>query len=132
MKQNWNLKNKITKFPLKTIFRDFKNKFLIIDKRICIIIVLSLCLIITLILFCLTNKESKNTTQVASKYILEDELIPPKEPLLPDSYLLNRVTPETWPKEDCNKFFTQPTGEVFQQIQLSNDQIIKNILEDTP
>jgi hypothetical protein len=124
------LKNNIKKLTTFK-FKKWQEKLVNIDKRIFIILSSFIIILLLLILVCVFN-EKKEDPIPPSKYVLEDELISPKEPLLPDVYLLNRVIGEKWTKEECNSFFTQPNGDVLQQIQLSDDQMIKNILKDTP
>lgn len=108
------------------------KKILIQNRRNAVILGAGFLLLILLILFFITLTQQKRTKQLKIKYVLENQLIEPAEPTSENTYSVDRVTPDKWTSEECNNLFTVPKGDVFTQIQLSNDQMIKTILKDAP
>lgn len=136
--RNLNLKNQFHRikinfvsFLTNTKKKVFVFKCIDIKQKKIVIVVSGILLVSVLIILFNVNSETTKT-DIPNKYVFEDDLIPPLEPQSISSYLLNRETPKEWSQEESEDFFTTPDGDFLQQIQLSNDRLITNVLKDAP
>lgn len=126
------MRESMKQMKLKSKYSRLINKLSHRDRRLLVIFLILILLLILCIVLLFKTSFSKKSLLPRSQYVFENELIPPSEPLHIDSYLLHRSIPVVWPEDECIKFFTLPEGEVLEQIQLSNDNMVKDILKDAP
>ncbi|OJF75999.1 MAG: hypothetical protein BKP49_09275 [Treponema sp. CETP13] len=120
----------------KNYFQNIQKKIRIqinsiIKNKFFFIIVSFLVIVFVLIIVNFTNAKT-TTVSIPNTFVLEDDLIPPLEPQSVSSYMLNRTIPKKWSKQECEDLFSSPEDDLLQQIQFSNDKMIKNILRNAP
>lgn len=64
--------------------------------------------------------------------VIDQELIIPEGPSIPDGYALTRESKEKWQIEEAQEFFTMPDQTQLENLEYSNDKLIKDILGATP
>lgn|SRR5574344_108000 len=110
---------------IKKIFSEIKMKTLLIS---ILIVFMTLCAIAVLLFQ--RNKPRILTEQ--KKLVLDQSLLVPKGPAVPDDYITSRKTPEKWNEDDVEKWFTLPDNHEVKKLGESNDKIIDEIIGDAP
>lgn len=64
--------------------------------------------------------------------VLDESLVPPKGPEVPDGYITARRTADKWNAEEINKWFTEPDKAELDNLASSNDRIIEDIIGAAP
>lgn len=105
-------------------------------KTICIcflLVIMTFCaLVILFIQFAkLDSKKSENSDEQI-KLVLDQELLVPNGPEIPNDYETNRKTPDKWSKDDVQKWFTLPDEQELKKLGESNDNIIEKITGAAP
>ena len=96
-----------------------------------ILIFMVLCAIVAL---CAGSSKSKEKRKTADepKLVLDQPLIVPSAPSIPDGYITTRKTEKKWPQEEIEKWFTLPDEGEVEKLGESNDRIINEIIGAAP
>lgn len=94
------------------------------------IIVLSLCVAFILVSILSNNNKTDSLSPV--QYLLDTEPMLPKKPGYDDEYIYSQIPSKSWTQEQIDGWFTRPEGENLDQLKLSNDQVVRRILEAAP
>jgi hypothetical protein len=63
---------------------------------------------------------------------LQNPLIPPQEPAIPDDYLLYRERKSAWSDEEVDRWFTVPDSNMLRDLHAANDKMISELLRAAP
>jgi hypothetical protein len=63
---------------------------------------------------------------------LQNSLIPPEGPALPDDYLLYRERHIPWPDDEVSRWFTVPDAGMLRELHESNGALISDLLKAAP
>lgn len=74
----------------------------------------------------------KPFTPPSVQYSIEEEPFLPSEPGVSDSYVYTNEVASSWTKEQGETWFTPPEGKQLEQLENSNDILVKRILESAP
>lgn len=114
---------------LKTIFKDKRRLPTVI------MILLFLLTILALLGFIVYQfvKPQQTVKSVDSEPIIVDQpmLLAPYTPF-PDDYYINRPPKSQWTEEEKERWFTEPEGELLENLHDTNDSVINHILEIAP
>ena len=66
------------------------------------------------------------------QYSIDEEPVLPSEPGTIDSYVYTNEVASSWTKEQGEAWFTPPEGKQLEQLENSNDILVKRILESAP
>lgn len=96
-----------------------------------LLIFMVLCAIIAL---CAGNSKPKEKQKNADepKLVLDQPLIVPAAPSIPDGYITTRKTEKKWSQEEIEKWFTLPDEDEVEKLGESNDKIINDIIGAAP
>ena len=109
--------------------------FLEEDKRRTIIICLCLILmcLCAVLALCLSSSGTKNKSKVEEKkLILDQPLLVPDGPSIPDGYITSRKTEKNWSEEEIEKWFTLPDEGEVEKLGDTNDRIVQDIIGAAP
>ena len=79
-------------------------------------------------------KEVKKTAEIKkeNELVLDQKLLAPKGPVVPDEYSLSRVTSDKWSSDEIEKWWTVPGDEDVQEISDANDRLVNGIIGAAP
>lgn len=100
-------------------------------KRLFIIGILIFIIILSVILLIGYGTKKKFYAQPV-RYSINEAPFLPLEPGLQDAYIYANDTASFWTKEACEVWFTAPDGKLLEQLENSNDMMVKRILESAP
>jgi hypothetical protein len=63
---------------------------------------------------------------------LQNPLIPPQEPAIPDDYLLYRERKSAWSDEEVDRWFTVPDSNMLRDLHTANGKMISDLLRAAP
>ncbi|HPY52756.1 MAG TPA: hypothetical protein PK505_02065 [Treponemataceae bacterium] len=63
---------------------------------------------------------------------LDQDLLPPAEPLFREEYYLSREQKEKWSDEDIQEWFTIPNEYMIEKLHDDNTRLIQGIMEGSP
>ena len=63
---------------------------------------------------------------------LQNPLIPPQEPTIPDDYLLYRERKSAWSDEEVARWFIVPDSNMLRDLHTANDKMISDLLKAAP
>jgi hypothetical protein len=63
---------------------------------------------------------------------LQNSLVPPPEPGVPDDYLLYRERKSMWTQQEVDRWFIVPNAEMLQELHNSNEKMISDLLKAAP
>jgi hypothetical protein len=63
---------------------------------------------------------------------LQNPLIPPPEPAIPDDYLLYRERKSAWSDEEVDRWFTVPDSNMLKDLHAANSKMISDLLRAAP
>ena len=75
------------------------------------------------------GKEKKKAQRTL---VLDESLVPPKGPEIPDGYITARTTKDKWDDEEIKEWFTEPDKAELDNLASSNDRIIEDIIGAAP
>ncbi len=96
-----------------------------------LLIFMVLCAIVALCAGSSKPKEKQKTAD-EPKLVLDQPLIVPSAPSIPDGYITTRKTEKKWPQEEIEKWFTLPDEGEVEKLGESNDRIINEIIGAAP
>ena len=67
-----------------------------------------------------------------NELVLDQKLLAPKGPVVPDEYSLSRITSDKWSSEEIEKWWTVPGDEDVQEISDANDRLVNGIIGAAP
>lgn len=102
-----------------------------LNKKNIIIISFFLLVIMFFIVLILVIKTPSINREVLP-YQLETKPLLPPEQVLDSEYIYTYPLEKEWTVQDFERWFTVPTGKYMEQLENSNDKLIKNILEVAP
>ncbi len=96
-----------------------------------LLILMVLCAIISL---CAGSSKAKEKQKVADepKLVLDQPLLIPSAPSIPDGYITTRKTEKKWSQKEIEKWFTLPDEDEVEKLGESNDRIINDIIGAAP
>jgi len=122
-------------FDVQEMIDNFQD-FLLENKKktiaVCgILIFMTFCAVIAL---CISETKSskKGTGSQEEKLVLDQALLVPPAPQVPEGYITTRKTEKNWSEEEIEKWFTQPDEAEVEQLGLANDRIIQEIIGAAP
>lgn len=95
-----------------------------------VVLLFFLALIIFVVQGC--NSSKKQPTIEEAPLVLDNDLMLPDGPSIPDGYALTREPKEKWTKEESQEYFTMPDKEELLNLEYTNDKLIEDILGATP
>ena len=78
------------------------------------------------------TKNSAKKTPEEKKLVLDQPLMIPPSPSIPDGYITTRKTEKKWPEKEIEKWFTLPDENEVEKLGDSNDRIINDIIGAAP
>jgi hypothetical protein len=63
---------------------------------------------------------------------LQNPLIPPEAPAIPDDYLLYRERKRAWSDEEVERWFTAPDDKLLRDLHEANNKMISDLLKAAP
>lgn len=110
------------------------QEFLLENRKKTIIVCCGLIVIIfcVLIAICLKDTKSKKNTSGTRPLVLDQPLMVPSSPVIPDGYITTRKTEKNWSEEEIEKWFTLPDETEVQLLGETNDRIIQDIIGAAP
>jgi hypothetical protein len=63
---------------------------------------------------------------------LQNPLIPPQEPAIPDDYLLYRERKSAWSDEEVDRWFIVPDSNMLRDLHAANGKMISDLLKAAP
>lgn len=96
-----------------------------------ILIFLCLCAIIALAVSS-SNKKEKQKLLKEQPLVLDQHLLIPSAPGIPDEYITTRKTEKNWKEDEIEKWFTLPDEDEVQKLGDANDRIIQDIIGAAP
>jgi hypothetical protein len=63
---------------------------------------------------------------------LQNPLIPPQQPAIPDDYLLYRERKSAWSDEEVDRWFTIPDSNMLRDLHAANGKMISDLLKAAP
>lgn len=87
-----------------------------------------------IIALCATKPNQKKQAKTADeqKLVLEQPLLVPPGPSVPDGYITTRKTEKKWSEKEIEKWFTLPDKAELEKLGESNDKIINEIIGAAP
>ena len=88
-----------------------------------------------IIALCAGSSKAKNSakkTAEEKKLVLDQPLMIPPSPSIPDGYITTRKTEKKWPEKEIEKWFTLPDENEVEKLGDSNDRIINDIIGAAP
>lgn len=98
---------------------------------------LFLCAVVLLMVFLAifsfrSVKKSEELVKQNHEIEFDQELLIPKGPVVPDEYVLSRVTGNKWSSEEIQKWWTSPSNDEVQELSQANDRIVNGIVGAAP
>lgn len=117
------LKEKIINFSQK-------NKTIVLFVSILLI---CMTLIGTVLIFVQSFSKQKKIPNVEQQKLeIKEEILVPQSSVILNEYTQTREQKENWTEEEAKEWFTTPTQKEVDNLSLSNDKIIQEILGATP
>ena len=107
------------------------------NRKLALAVAGGLILILVLLLILLIMSENKKTAAKNSaieskKLVLDQPLLVPDGPTVPNGYITSRTTEKNWSENDVEQWFTQPDKEEVEKLGEANDRIINEIIGAAP
>ena len=107
------------------------------NRKLTLAVAGGLILILVLLLILLVMSENKKTAArnaaIESKMLVLDQpLLVPDGPAVPNGYVTSRQTEKHWSDEDVEQWFTEPDREEVEKLGDANDRIINEIIGAAP
>ena len=64
--------------------------------------------------------------------VIDQKLLIPDGPVVPDGYITERKTQKNWSEDDIEKWFTTPTEQEIQKLSDTNDRTVSEIIGAAP
>ena len=77
-------------------------------------------------------KNSEKNPPEEKKLVLDQPLMIPPSPSIPDGYITTRKTEKKWSEKEIEKWFTLPDENEVEKLGDSNDRIINDIIGAAP
>lgn len=103
-------------------------------KTIIVCVILILMVLGAIIALCAGNSKTDKNQKTAEeqKLVLDQPLLVPSAPSIPDGYITTRKTEKKWSQEEIEKWFTLPDESEVEKLGDSNDRIINDIIGAAP
>ena len=87
-----------------------------------------------IIALCAAGSKPQKSKKAADeqKLVLEQPLLVPPGPSVPDGYITTRKTEKKWSEKEIEKWFTLPDNAELEKLGESNDKIINEIIGAAP
>ncbi len=95
-------------------------------------VLIFLCLCAIIALAASSNKKEKQKSLKEQPLVLDQPLLIPSAPGIPDEYITTRKTEKNWKEDEIEKWFTLPDEEEVQKLGDANDRIIQDIIGAAP
>lgn len=99
---------------------------------ICCTLILLMLIVVVIMMASEGNASRKNKKADAQKLVLDQPLMSPAGPVVPEGYITTRKTEKNWSEEEIEKWFTLPSQEEVEQLGQANDRIIQDIIGAAP
>lgn len=111
-------------------------KFFLQENKKKTIFICSLLIFMTfcaLIVLSISGKKKKlPPIEPQKELVIDQKLLIPDGPVVPDGYITERKTQKNWSKEDIEKWFTTPTEQEIQKLSDTNDRTVSEIIGAAP
>lgn len=78
------------------------------------------------------NKALKKTAIDPKKLVIDQPLLVPDGPAVPNGYITSRTPAKSWTEKDIEQWFTEPDKEEVEKLGDANDRIINEIIGAAP
>lgn len=92
-------------------------------------------LILILTLMIVSDQKSKALKKTAidpKKLVIDQPLLIPDGPAVPNGYITSRTPAKSWTEKDIEQWFTEPDKEEVEKLGDANDRIINEIIGAAP
>ena len=92
-------------------------------------------LILMLTLMIVSDQKSKALKKTAidpKKLVIDQPLLIPDGPAVPNGYITSRTPAKSWTEKDIEQWFTEPDKEEVEKLGDANDRIINEIIGAAP
>jgi len=92
-------------------------------------------LILILTLMIVSDQKSKALKKTAidpKKLVIDQPLLVPDGPAVPNGYITSRTPAKSWTEKDIEQWFTEPDKEEVEKLGDANDRIINEIIGAAP
>lgn len=92
-------------------------------------------LILILTLMVVSDQKSmalKKTAIDPKKLVIDQPLLVPDGPAVPNGYITSRTPAKSWTEKDIEQWFTEPDKEEVEKLGDANDRIINEIIGAAP
>lgn len=92
-------------------------------------------LILILTLMIVSDQKSKALKKTAidpKKLVIDQPLLVPDGPAVPNGYITSRTPTKSWTEKDIEQWFTEPDKEEVEKLGDANDRIINEIIGAAP
>lgn len=113
---------------------DNLQEFLLENRKKTIIV----CGALIFLMFCaciailMHDTKSKKKDSGTRPLVIDQPLMVPASPVIPDGYITTRKTEKNWSEEEIEKWFTLPDETEVEQLSETNDRIIQDIIGAAP
>ncbi|MBQ5470916.1 MAG: hypothetical protein IIT58_02805 [Treponema sp.] len=112
---------------IKFFLQENKKKTIFICS---LLIFMTFCAVIVL---SISGKKKKlPPIEPQKELVIDQKLLIPDGPVVPDGYITERKTQKNWSKEDIEKWFTTPTEQEIQKLSDTNDRTVSEIIGAAP
>ena len=112
-------------FSAEKIVGIFKNIYVMISAFVVLVVVL------LLLIFSLNSGKYSNKNAMPAAD-LQDDLILPDEPGIQQEFQYYHMQKTKWSDEDAAEWFVSPDPQMMEELTVSNDKLISDILEAAP
>jgi hypothetical protein len=78
------------------------------------------------------SKALKKTAIDPKKLVIDQPLLVPDGPAVPNGYITSRTPAKSWTEKDIEQWFTEPDKEEVEKLGDANDRIINEIIGAAP
>lgn len=100
---------------------------------LCIVLVfMTLCAAVVLSVQQHREKKSSVSPKAQQNLVIEQPLLVPDGPAVPDGYSTSRITAERWDSQSVEEWFTLPDEAEIKKLGKANDNLINEIVGAAP
>ena len=112
---------------IKFFLQENKKKTIFICS---LLIFMTFCAVIVL---SISGKKKKlPPIEPQKELVIDQKLLIPDGPVVPDGYITERKTQKNWSEDDIEKWFTTPTEQEIQKLSDTNDRTVSEIIGAAP
>ena len=100
---------------------------------------LFICALLIFMTFCAVivlstsgKKKKLPPIEPQKELVIDQKLLIPDGPVVPDGYITERKTQKNWSEDDIEKWFTTPTDQEIQKLSDTNDRTVSEIIGAAP